>query len=318
MLEELKEKIISAIESGEILSAIYYGGSQPGTFRQFFPIKVVDNGVFFREVPGFALKKFFFEKMELVDPETTQAEPYKIQENPVEFPGDADGGMDGGYEDVSIEASSREDRSDILIAHFVDGYAVGWRFAVPDDFKASLDIRLTTRIIKERTYWAWTQGVNFSFEKGDVFYSDRMGYDDFSSALRLDDFVCIQVIKRASGNGKFKIKEVYSMQAEHSDIPLFFLYAKGKKTIKKPANSFTVSIMGKNNSLMEFAILKPNDEKTALKEIKRFECRPDRFVALLQSGILFAHQSPPVSVFAVGSEDEKNPPFISVVSDRRQ
>lgn len=213
----------------------------------------------------------------------------------------------GGINDILNEQelkNTRDDRSDILIANFIDGYASGWRFAVPECFKPSLDIKLTSRVIKEKTYFSWTQGNNFSFNTGDVFYSDRIAYKDYSSALIQDDFLCVQVTSEAAGNGdRFKLDETYSIRPHDADTNLFCLHTKGGKIIRHPIGSLTVSRVKLDKSRMEFSVLKPNREKTALTEIKRFECRPDRFVAMLQSGILFAHQSPPVNVFSVGVED---------------
>ena len=41
-----------------------------------------------------------------------------------------------------LELVSRKvERSEHLIAKFVDGYAAGWEFAVPDVFKECLDIK---------------------------------------------------------------------------------------------------------------------------------------------------------------------------------
>ena len=36
-------------------------------------------------------------------------------------------------------------RSDILIAQFVDGFALGWAFPLPEAFREALDIRMTTK-----------------------------------------------------------------------------------------------------------------------------------------------------------------------------
>ena len=65
MNEELIEKLQEAIKTGEILSVIYHGGSQPGSVRQLSPIKVTSRDVRAREVSSGAVKTFLVEKMEL-------------------------------------------------------------------------------------------------------------------------------------------------------------------------------------------------------------------------------------------------------------
>lgn len=54
-------------------------------------------------------------------------------------------------------------RSNILIAQFVDGYAVGWRFAVKSVFKEALDIKQTTAVFDGYKYETWTQGNPLCF-----------------------------------------------------------------------------------------------------------------------------------------------------------
>ena len=65
----------------------------------------------------------------------------------------------------TIEAIS-EDRSTVLIASFQDGFAAGWKMAVPEAFKEPLDIKLTPRKIKKKDELVWTQGRIFNFKEG--------------------------------------------------------------------------------------------------------------------------------------------------------
>jgi len=52
-----------------------------------------------------------------------------------------------------IEIISRKiDRSEILIAKFINGYASGWEFAVRKEFKSSLDIKKTKKVINKKTF----------------------------------------------------------------------------------------------------------------------------------------------------------------------
>ena len=65
MNEELISKLNEAIDTGEILSVVYHGGSQPGSVRQLSPIKVTSREVRAREVSSHAVKNFLVAKMEL-------------------------------------------------------------------------------------------------------------------------------------------------------------------------------------------------------------------------------------------------------------
>jgi hypothetical protein len=51
------------------------------------------------------------------------------------------------------------ERTEQLIAKFINGYASGWEFAVKEVFKDSLDIKETDKTINKKTFKIWTQGV---------------------------------------------------------------------------------------------------------------------------------------------------------------
>ncbi len=65
MSEGLSKKLNEAVETGEIISVIYHGGSQPGTVRQISPLKVTHREIRAREVATGAVKTFLIDKMEL-------------------------------------------------------------------------------------------------------------------------------------------------------------------------------------------------------------------------------------------------------------
>ena len=83
MNEELINKLSEAIETGEILSVIYHGGSQPGSVRQLSPIKVTSREVRARDVSSNAVKTFLVAKMELIGSilTTKQYDPNVINGN---------------------------------------------------------------------------------------------------------------------------------------------------------------------------------------------------------------------------------------------
>jgi hypothetical protein len=52
-----------------------------------------------------------------------------------------------------LELTSRKvERTEHLIAKFVNGYAAGWEFAVKEVFKESLDIKKTTKTINKKPF----------------------------------------------------------------------------------------------------------------------------------------------------------------------
>src|SRR5579864_4665352 len=74
--------------------------------------------------------------------------------------------------DLNLD-SYAEERLATCIANFVDGYAAGWFFSVPEAFKDTLDIQATQRMFDGKPHIILTQGKLFSFSRGDVIYADR-------------------------------------------------------------------------------------------------------------------------------------------------
>ena len=68
---ETKEKLQEAIGTGEILTIIYHGGSQPGSTREILPIKLTDNKVRARCYTSNAVKTFVIGKIELCHDQIT-------------------------------------------------------------------------------------------------------------------------------------------------------------------------------------------------------------------------------------------------------
>ncbi|CAI8841164.1 hypothetical protein [Methylococcus capsulatus] len=67
MSDELISKLNDAIKTGEILSVIYHGGSQPGSVRQLSPIKVTSREVRGIDISSNEVKTFLVAKMELAN-----------------------------------------------------------------------------------------------------------------------------------------------------------------------------------------------------------------------------------------------------------
>jgi len=71
-MEYTKRLLQEAIETGEILTIIYHGGSQPGTSRQIAPMQINDEKVRARALPNKMSKVFMIDKIEITDSATTE------------------------------------------------------------------------------------------------------------------------------------------------------------------------------------------------------------------------------------------------------
>ena len=127
----------------------------------------------------------------------------------------------------------RNERSPILIATFLDGYTVGWRFAVPEAFKDALDIKSTPRQIGNRSVNVITQGKLFNFNQGSILYDTRLAYDlEWGEALKhiklslqieeVKPSQCIvsETIEIESKDGRIitiTVTEIEEKQSERSD-----------------------------------------------------------------------------------------------------
>jgi hypothetical protein len=152
----------------------------------------------------------------------------------------------------------RGKRSYTLIANFVDGFAFGWKMAVPESFKEALDIKLTPRILAGKTEMTWTQGLIYNFHEGDVIYDTKLAYKEWKEALKYLK-LCVQV-QSVSSSG-------YVTDETKID----------GRIVKKQRLKY--------GSLI-FKVYRPNEEKTATKECDVIECTQDDFVDFLKTGII--------------------------------
>ena len=67
-------------------------------------------------------------------------------------------------------------RSTTLYPSFNSDYFTDWAFTLPKAYSSALDISLETRMKNKKPYDVWTQGENFSFKSGDVFYDNVSAY----------------------------------------------------------------------------------------------------------------------------------------------
>lgn len=173
------------------------------------------------------------------------------------------------------------DRSPVLIACFVNGFAAGWRFAVPQSFREALDIQYTPVQVQKTTEYVWTQGKRFNFGVGSTLYDAREAYElpwpDPLKHVRL----CVQVLEATSSD------EVVSKTFETLETPLIET-TPGRQSGKRymDPDGLTVSKFKMAYGKLKFRILKPSGDLTRLEELETIACDQQRFVVFLQTGII--------------------------------
>ena len=60
-----------------------------------------------------------------------------------------------------------------------------WAFYVPEYFNDALDMKLVSRKKNLVEYTVWTQGINFSFDAGDMLYRDQYSHKEGTPALQI-------------------------------------------------------------------------------------------------------------------------------------
>lgn len=180
---------------------------------------------------------------------------------------------------IDLELVARRvGRTEYLIAQFVDGYAAGWQFAVPEAFKESLDIRLTPKTLNKVVRQVWTQGQNFSFKQGDLLHNSRTAYDDFQQYLNGINPVSFTVL--SSTPSGFETRNTYAIKGS----PVYFQKIGKRSSKEESSSSFRVLEQTYDTGEAILAEYRPNAQRTALMEVKQFPIKQDQLVCLLQTG----------------------------------
>lgn len=170
-------------------------------------------------------------------------------------------------------------RYEILIAQFIDGFALGWAFPVPEAFREALDIRMTTKKMCKKDIQIWTQEASFSFKEGDAIHNSRLAYDNYASFLKGKNPITLQV-QNATDAG-FVTTESFRIEG----YPVHFRLENKTGVKEKDASSFTVSRQTYDTGVVRLIEFRPTPEKDRMIETVRFELKQDEFVMLLQSGV---------------------------------
>jgi len=181
----------------------------------------------------------------------------------------------------------REQRSPVLIATFIDGYVNGWRFAIPEAFRNSLDIKLTPLKIGTKTVDIYTQGKQFSFNKGATLYDNRLAYElEWGEALKRIK-LCVQIEEVAGSD--YVTTETIETVAKNIDV-LIQKREKSKNELSEPKQKTIDGLNIKKQRMqfgnLKFKVFRPTKDKNSVEDLETIECDQEEFVAFLQTGTI--------------------------------
>jgi hypothetical protein len=183
---------------------------------------------------------------------------------------------------------SDQERSPILIASFLDGYAAGWKFAVPEAFRESLDIRYTPRQVDKHIEYMWTQGTQFNFTTGDLLYDTPLAYNvEWNHALRhITLFVQIAEATPTVEETVQSIQVQPGFDESSVDVsgPGKAASAKTRKQIFEWG--MTIRRTRIRYGEVKFKILRPTPELGQTEEVRTMACNQLEFVSFLQTGLI--------------------------------
>lgn len=191
---------------------------------------------------------------------------------------------------MEIEAR-RDDRGYALIANFEDGFALGWKMAVPEAFRDALDIKLTPRMFEKKKAMLWTQGRLYGFHEGDVIHDHKDAYKEWGEALK---HLTLSVQVQFASSSCYLDYETIEVPGEKLKI----LRHKGDLNPKEEiVDGFLIKRQRIDHGLVRFKVYRPNQEKTAVEESETLECTQDDFVAFLQTGIIRTKENKLLDLF---------------------
>jgi len=173
------------------------------------------------------------------------------------------------------------ERSELLIAKFINGYASGWEFAVKEVFKDSLDIKKTNKTINKKTFQVYTQGIVYNFERGDVFHNNKLAYENWNDFINGKNPITLQV--QFGGSSGYKTKNIKTILTSPIEIK------DNSKT--KEISNLKITEQSLDKGFLEVLILKPNNKKDKMVEYRTIEISVVDFVILLQSGVFYDKES---------------------------
>lgn len=185
----------------------------------------------------------------------------------------------------------RDDRGYALLANFLDGFALGWKMAVPESFREALDIRLTPRVLAGKKQMLWTQGRMYDFHEGDLLHDTPQAYTEWGEALK---HLTLSVQVELASSSGYVNYETYQTK----DNAIEVIHQKGKgKPREETVDGLTINKQRIDHGLVRFRVYRPNKERTETEAGELVECTQDDFVAFLQTGIIRTKENKLVDLF---------------------
>jgi hypothetical protein len=178
------------------------------------------------------------------------------------------------------------DRSPVLIAMFRDGYAAGWKFAVSESFRDSLDIRYTPRQVHKDTEHIWTQGRQFTFTQGSILYDTRLAYElEWVQALKhITLFVQVSEANPSLEDAYQTIQIRAGLDEGDVEVSGTRVAASVEGEILE--EGMTVKKTRRTSGRMRFKAFRPKPDLSGVDEMCVIACDQDEFVVFLQTGLI--------------------------------
>jgi hypothetical protein len=178
----------------------------------------------------------------------------------------------------------REERSPILIAVFVNGFAAGWRMAVAEAFKDALDIKFTQRVVGGKKEMAWTQGRIFDFKEGYTIHDVRTPYSVWREAMEHLTLM-VQVVEASPS--VYVNQETITIEG---NITARTQKPEGQRK-DKVFEGFTINRQRLSPGFVRFELYLPSEDRSAVEKAGIYETTQEDFIAFLQTGVVRTKQN---------------------------
>jgi hypothetical protein len=195
---------------------------------------------------------------------------------------------------LKITALREDERGYALIANFEDGFALGWKMAVPEAFKEALDIKLTPRNLDKKQEMLWTQGRLYGFREGDIIHDVKDAYKEWGKALQS---LKLSVQVQSASPSSYEIYKTIEIKINEVEI----IGKKNNKPNLQQVDGVVVQKQRINHGIVKFKVSRPNKAKSGVEECGTFECTQDHFVVFLQTGIVRTKENKLLNLFAENS-----------------
>ncbi|MFH1820854.1 MAG: hypothetical protein ABH852_00205 [Methanobacteriota archaeon] len=173
----------------------------------------------------------------------------------------------------------RDERSPILMAVFVNGFAAGWKMAVGEAFKDAIDIKLTQKMVGGKKQMVWTQGRIFNFKQGDTIHDVHTPFSVWREAME-HLALMVQVIEASPS--------VYVSQETiiiEGSINARLQKPEGQPK-EKVLDGLTIDRQRFSPGFIRFELYLPNEDRSTVKKAGVYETTQEDFIVFLQTGVV--------------------------------